>query len=211
MSPEMAEKIAQFVTANSIEHLNVMGGEFFVHPEWELIIHTLASVARTVRLVSNGDWASNPVLAKRIIVFLESHPHIYVSLSKDQWHTNRNTKHAASLLRRHKIPYNVAAKEETTEDSIVPVGRGEFHYGPYSMLGTYCSKPDRKYTFLVDEQGTIYKCAYGVWDYDTVDAYLHGGFRERFKEFSEKFYGTFVGSCGYCARGYQHLGCKKRK
>jgi len=208
MSQETVEKIAQFVQANGIERLNVMGGEFFMHPEWEELIHTLASAVQIIRLVSNGDWAGSKPTAARVITFLEAHPNIYVSLSKDQWHTNRNTKRAAALLKQHGIVCNVATEEQTTEDSIVPTGRGDLYSGMYSMFHTYCSKPDRKYEFLIDEQGTIYKCSYGIWDYDTVDVYLHGGFRKRFKEVGERFYKAFVGSCGYCVRGYRMQGCR---
>lgn len=211
MTLETAEKIAQFVAANGIERLNIMGGEFFVHPVWQEIIHTLASAVLVVRLVSNGDWAGAPITARQVIDFLRAHPNIYVSLSKDPWHTNKHVVKAAALLQHHKILHNIATKDATTEDSIVPAGRGELYYGTYSIFHTYCSKPDRKYEFLIDEQGEIYKCGYGIWDYDNIDMYLHGGFRERFKDFGQRFYNAFVGNCAMCVRGYHSSGRRPRK
>ena len=54
------------------------------------------------------------------------------------------------------------------------------------------------YTFLIDEMGQIFKCAFGVWYYADVDEYLDGGFRAKFKDYNSKFYKCFLPSCNSC-------------
>ena len=98
---------------------------------------------------------------------------------------------------------DVTRPEEDNMEGIVPAGRGDVYYGLYSSFGTYCSNPERKYTFLIDEEGAIYKCGFGVWDYANVSEYQEGGFEARFKEFNQKFYKCFVGNCAACQRSYR--------
>lgn len=68
------------------------------------------------------------------------------------------------------------------------------------MMGCYCHNPANKYSFLIDEEGYIYKCPFGVWEYANVSDYLNGGFSVRFKEFNKKFYDIFIISCASCIR-----------
>ena len=89
-----------------------------------------------------------------------------------------------------------------TEFGLIPVGRAIYSFGLYSMLGTSCSNPEDNYAFLIDEDGEIYKCGFGVWDYANVNDYLTGGFGERFKQFVKVFNKTFISSCKSCVRGY---------
>ena len=43
-------------------------------------------------------------------------------------------------------------------------------------MGCYCHNPVRKYAFLIDERGRIYKCSFGLWPYARVTDYLDGSF-----------------------------------
>ena len=186
-----------------------MGGEFFCHPQWEEVIDVLVEGILTVRLVTNSDWAGNTELSKKVTGFLQNHPHIRVGVSKDGWHTNKHVDAAVKALEIGGIPFRLPTEDEIREDTIVPIGRGEFHYGFYSMFGNYCSKPDRRYGFLIDENGEIYKCGMGAWPYANVTEYLDGGFNQRFKYFNDKFYGAHVMSCSQCRRAESHSKAKK--
>ena len=213
MTLEMAEKIHRFLENNSISSANLMGGEFFCHPRWQEILDILTCTLAKARLVTNGDWAADPTLANEVIRFLTTHQNIYVSVSFDQWHTNRHVDRACSLLKKNNIRFNIAKNGEEpilTSDGLVPVGRADLQAGFYGFMGNYCSKPDHKYSFLIDENGTIYKCAFGIWDYADVDEYLDGGFAARFKEFNTVFYQAFINNCQSCSNVYQFRGHKKR-
>jgi hypothetical protein len=118
----------------------------------------------------------------------------------DKWHTNANVEAAVKVLLKHGIACNTPTAEEVAEESIVPVGRSMFDYNMYSSFVCYCRKPDRMYSFLIDETGEIYKCGFGTWNYADVNEYADGGFRDRFKEFNTKFYEVFISSCKTCLR-----------
>jgi len=198
MSLEVAEATRDFLVAHRIKFISIMGGEVFCHPQWREILSTLLPVVDYCRIVSNGDWASRePAFA----TFLAEYPHVKVSLSRDQWHTNAHVDAAVALLKTADVLYDIGQGD--TEDSIVPVGRGELFYGVYACFNTYCSNPEKKYSFLVDEQGTIFKCGFGVWDYASVQEYREGGFFARFKKFNQTFYGCFIGNCAICERCYR--------
>lgn len=210
MAPSVAADVARFVKSNGVRRLNVMGGEFFCHPGWEEILGILAgSVGElAMRLVSNGDWAGNAKLRKRVVDFLAAHQSIYLALSKDEWHTNRHVETARKACGKAGIVCVVAPKEES-EAPPVPVGRHIF--GIDSMLGMfscYCWAQDRRYHFLIDEEGLISKCQFGLWTYDRIGLYLDGGFRERFKQFHGAFYQAFVANCHRCAM--QWMSAKER-
>jgi hypothetical protein len=198
----MAAKVAQFVKSNGIGRLNVMGGEFFCNPDWEEILATLFASVGYVRLVSNGDWAGLAKLQKQVIGFLANYANIHVALSFDKWHTNKHVETAMKACADAGIPHIRADREDDTGS--VPVGRHQFEMDTvYGMFSCWCHKPDRKYTFLVDEEGLISKCPFGMWTYDRISLYLDGGFRERFKQFHGAFYSTFVPSCHRCVSSWE--------
>ena len=201
MSVEMAEKIAKFIKANGIEYLNLMGGEFFCNPDWFEIYSHLISAAKVSRLVTNGDWAHNMKVKNQISTLVSLFgDKIYFCISKDIWHTNKNVEAAEAYLKEIGAIVRVATEEQTTKQSIVPVGRawGQYIGGIYDMMSCYCDNPEDMYSFLIDEKGQIFKCGFGVWHYSDVDKYLEGGFRERFKEFGTGFYKVFIPSCQTC-------------
>ena len=109
---------------------------------------------------------------------------------------------ALDECKKQGFKYTETTKKEDTLDSIVPAGRGGFHISFYGMMGCHCHNPARKYSFLIDEQGEIYKCMFGAWDYASVLEYQDGGFAARFKEFNQVFYGTFISSCASCQRSW---------
>jgi len=61
------------------------------------------------------------------------------------------------------------------------------------------------------DQGEIYKCGFGVWDYDNISRFTEGGFAKRFKEFNTKFYNVFISSCAVCRRSYRRVEMKEEK
>ena len=202
MSVETAKVVAEFLKAHQIFSVNLMGGEICCNPNWREILDLLLPTVEITRIVSNGDWVQvEPEFAD----YVAKHDNCYVAISKDQWHTNKNIEAAQDVLIKTGVTCKVSDLNEE-EFNLVPVGNAQFEMGLYSMFGTYCSNPEHQYSFLIDEEGKIYKCAFGVWDYADVHDYREGGFAERFKEFNMKFYDIFIGSCSRCARSYQFSG-----
>lgn len=202
MSIDMAKDIATFLKNNKVCDINVMGGEFFCNPEWYEILSILMDATLSMRLVTNGDWAANQEVTDKFLSFISLYKDkLRIAISKDKWHTNKNIDKAEEYIKETGVNYHVALPSETTDASIVPVGRSEFTYAPYySFAGCYCHKPIEQYTFLIDEKGNIFKCGFGMWCYANVEDYLNGGFNERFKEFNKKFYSVFIPSCAGCIR-----------
>lgn len=201
MSVSKAKQVSTFLETNRIPSINIMGGEFFCNPDWYEILTVLTKATKSVRLVTNGDWACSEDVKEKLSSYLTDNINkVRVALSMDMWHTNANVQSAREYLEKIGCEYKVATAEETTPNSVVPVGRGQFHPSIYSMVGCYCGNPIHKYSFLIDELGVIYKCGFGVLNYATVDDYLEGGFRKRFKEFNTKFYSIFILSCSSCIR-----------
>lgn len=201
MSMETAEAIARFFRTNQVPAAQIMGGEFFCNPQWEQIVSILAEALERVSIVSNSDWAPSEEIRAGILRLHERFPRLYFRLSDDRWHTNRHVDTAAAFLDEHGI----ACRREQEEDAeaIVPVGRGSFHASLYGMFACYCHNPEKKYTFLIDEEGSIAKCFFGTWIYANAKDYADGGFRARFKEFNLKFYGCFIGSCAACRHAWE--------
>ena len=201
MTVEKARDIAKFLKVNGIETINLMGGEFFCNPDWFDIYSELISSVKFARLVTNGDWANNLKvkiqLATLVSLFGDK---IYFCISKDKWHTNKNVEAAKEFLDGTGVIVKVATEDQTTNQSIVPVGRanGQYISGVYDMMGCYCQNPENMYSFLIDEKGNIFKCSFGVLCYAHIDEYLEGGFRKRFKEANTKFYSQFIPSCQTC-------------
>ena len=206
---DTAQKIALFLEANEITYANIMGGEFWLCENWESIIEALYKPLGLMRIVSNGDWAESPSTRETILSFAKEHPKIYFSISEDRWHTNRNIGRAKNLLEREGTVCKI--QKDDDNNSVVPVGRGEYNSGIYSMLTTYCSKPDRMYQPLIDEKGIIYKCGFGIWDYATIDEHLDGTFHKCFKEFGLKFNKIFVSNCSGCSNSYNRVLSGERK
>lgn len=202
MSLEMAENIHKFLKSNNIKQAEIMGGEFFLNPDWENIMDIIGKGLNSVRVVTAGDWAASKKLSQKIISFLINHNNFHVGLSKDKWHTNKNVKLAIKYLKENNIPHKIQTQEQGSEEALVPVGRNRFEYGFYSSFGYYCGNPTHMYSFLIDEGGKIYKCGFGVWDYADVIDYVDGGFNKKFKEFGLKFYNTFIPNCKVCEHAY---------
>lgn len=201
MSVDMAKDIATFLKNNKVCDINVMGGEFFCNTEWYEILSILINATMSMRLVTNGDWAENKEVTDKLLSFTSLYKDkLRIAISKDKWHTNKNIDKAEEYIKTTDVAYHVAFPSETTDASIVPVGRSEFAYVPYSFVGCYCDNPIEQYTFLIDEKGNIFKCGFGIWRYSNIKEYLNGGFNEKFKVFNKKFYDIFVPSCKTCIR-----------
>lgn len=203
MSPAIAADVARFAGSNGVRRMNVMGGEFFCNPDWEAVLEALFGSVDHARLVTNGDWAGPKAMRDRVVGFLSGRDNVHVALSFDKWHTNRHVAAAEKALKAAAVPFVRADMEDNTGS--VPVGRHWLEMDNiYSMFSCWCHKPDRMYTFLIDEEGLISKCPFGMWTYDRIGHYLDGGFRERFKQFHSAFYKTFVPSCHRCADQWQY-------
>jgi len=201
MSVDMAKDIAKFLKTNQVIDINVLGGEFYCNSDWFEIINVFADNVLYLRLVTNCDWAVVDAVKEKITELCKKYNNIRFSLSKDKWHTNKHVDEAAAFLDGIGAKYNIATEEETTDNSIVPVGRAELSYGyrnNYSMFSCYCLDPKNMYTFLIDENGFIYRCAFGTWKYAEVSEYLDGGFRERFKDYNQKVTKCFIPNCFKC-------------
>jgi len=202
MTIEMAQKISKFLIANDIQIITIMGGEFFCNPNWKEIVKVLCQPVNYCRLVTNGDWAKSQ--SKEVLETLSPFKNILkISISKDQWHTNQYVEKAVEACKEYGFEHNITTSEEDSTEAIIPIGRGEWHYSFFGSMSCYCSNPQHHYSFLIDEEGKIYKCSPGTWDYATIEEYLTGGFAKRFKEFNQKFYSIFIPSCKACQRVYQ--------
>lgn len=213
MTIEQSKKTAQFIRNNNIEYVNLMGGEFFCNPDWFEVMSNIVSAAQLTRIVTNGDWATNMNIKVKLSTFVSLYnKKIYFCVSKDRWHTNKNVEAAKEFLEEIGAIVRVATEEQTKTESIVPVGRAALQYigGLYDMLACYCHNPENMYTFLIDEEGIIYKCAFGIHNYATIDEYLDGGFSKRFKEYNTKFNNVFIPSCHACFQSaYMYNGSKE--
>ena len=199
MSVEMATDITIFLVSNNIMSLNLMGGEFYCNPNWFEIFDIFIGSCKSVRIVSNGDWALSDRIKCKLKILHDKHGDKFrIHISKDKWHTNAYTDLAIKFLTIIGIENKITSPDESTDNSIVPIGRSEYSYNFYSSMGCYCHNPLHKYSFLIDEEGKIYKCSLGVWNYANINDYLYGGFRSRFKEFNKKFYNIFIPSCRVC-------------
>jgi hypothetical protein len=207
MSLETAGHIQAFLKANGIQAIDIMGGEFFCHPEWAEVMTLLVQGMESVRIVTNSDWAGHPDEAQKVVAFALAHKQCRFSLSYDRWHTNTHVAGAQALLGHHHIPFNTATKEQVTDESIVPVGQADLEsVGFFAMFSCYCHNPVHKYSFLIDERGSIFKCGFGLWDYANVDEHLDGTFAARFKEFNTLFYNTYFSNCRACVRSFKSSG-----
>lgn len=208
MTIKTAEDINKFMISNNIEDANIMGGEFTENPDWYDVLSYLVKNLKSVRLVSNGDWAGKLELSNQVVEFMLKNPNVKLSISNDKWHTCKYVVEASKICEDNNIEFNIATEKETKEDSIVPVGRGELFSGLYSFFACYCQNPEHKYSFLIDETGEIYKCSFGVLNYSDIYKHLDGGFDKVFKQFNKKFYSCFITNCASCARTFQNKSVK---
>ena len=198
MSVEMSKTICKFLESNEILSLNIMGGEFFCNPNWFEILQNFQRFSKVIRLVSNGDWIKNNDVKNNILKLNKEV--IRIDISKDRWHNNKNSDMSYIFLKENGFKTKIESIEENQDNSIIPVGRAECCdiYNQYSYINTYCNNPKNMYSFLLDEEGNIYKCPFGVLKYENIINYINGGFRKRFKEFNKKFYDIFIPSCKSC-------------
>lgn len=201
MEMETADNIAKYLKNNDIYSINVMGGEFFLNPNWFYILNAFLSTGCHMRLVSNSDWYNNDDVKRGLIELKRLYNNqFYLSLSNDRWHTNVGVKKVAKFLDIENIHYIIETEEQGSSKSIVPLGRSEGDCSFYGLFACYCHNPMNQYSFLIDEEGTIYKCPFGVLSYDNISNFLDGGFAARFKEFNMKFYDIWISSCSQCIR-----------
>ena len=201
MSVATSQKIATFFRNNLVYNINLMGGEFFCNPDWFEIFSNFVREVGVARIVTNGDWAPSDTQKEKLSEFINQFKDkVWFSISKDKWHTNKNVEAAAEFLKSTGIHFNVTKPEEASDAGIVPVGRSMLGGGGfYDFMGCYCQNPENMYSFLIDEEGNIYKCGFGMFKYATVDDYVDGGFRERFKKYNTAFYKQFIPSCKTCS------------
>ena len=187
MSITTATNIAKFLKNNPVHDVNLMGGEIYCHPRYKQILEHIIPSVKIARVVSNGDWADDhPAFAD----FLAKFENVYVSLSKDRWHTNKHVEKAVELLKAAGVTYKVETPEQDNDKNIVPAGRGELVDNFfYSTFACYCHNPEQMYNFMINETGEIFKCGFEQWNY-----------AKRFKEFHKVFHDTFIPSCAACIR-----------
>lgn len=208
MTIETSKTVGQFLKNNLIKTANLMGGEFFCNPNWfDVLSNIMKGLSSHARIVSNSDWAASKETTQKVIEFGKTF-NVYFALSVDKWHTNKYVEKAQQILDDNNIECQLGNHEEDEENSfnssIVPIGKSLFSYGFYSSFGLYCQQEEVKYGFMIDEEGTIYKCPFGIWEYSDIEEYKDGKFNERFKEFSKKFYRCFISNCKSCIRIYNH-------
>jgi hypothetical protein len=205
MSLEMAKKIRRFVDLAGIERLNVMGGEFFCNPRWyDIMVEFFESSAWLVRIVSNGDWYENSVVRDQISILADLYREkMCLDISEDRYHTNRwKESDLPGFISRLKVHQGKKIDPGEIEKAIIPIGRSWLQYSFYSSLQTYCSNPFSSYSFLIDEEGWVYKCPFGVLRFTNIQDHLEDedSFRKKFKTINQKFRKIPLLSCGECIR-----------
>ena len=193
MTIEMAEKIKTFLNDHDAVYINLMGGEFYKNRYWKEIFKILIPGLPHCRLVTNGDWAG--VYPYKYIEEFKKYPNLKVSISEDQWHTNKHVRRAREELDYADIMWSMPTPEQASEDSIVPIGRSLYQYCMYSSFFAYCTEPQRKYDFLIDEKGDIFKCPFGIWKLCNIE---DPEFKNKFKTFNKKFESVFITNCKSC-------------
>lgn len=201
MNIELAKEITKFLKTNQIFSLNVMGGEFYCNPNWYEILYEWLQIHCHIRLVSNGDWVTNTTVKNQLLNLSHTFQNqLHISISDDNYHTNQHVKDADAFLTLHNISHELGTDMQDTEETLMPLGNAEDVYNMYSFGVCYCHNPIHQYSFLIDETGDIYKCSFGVLQYDNIQNFTYGGFAKRFKEFNKKFYDIFMPSCKNCIR-----------
>lgn len=203
MTVEQAEKVAAFLRKYEISYANIMGGEFFCNPEWKEILNIILREVKVARIVTNGDWAENEEVKEELKDLMTSPlvktKCVYFCISSDKWHNGKNIDPALEWLRENEIRGNKGAMEDR---AVVPIGRGWEYSTFYSSLGCYCRHKETRYSFLIDENGDVYKCPFGLLKIFNVGD-TEGNFFERFREVNEKMINVFISSCKTC---YMALG-----
>lgn len=191
-----AEATAMFLEVNKIDRISIMGGEFFCNPGWLEIFNVILPTVKYCRLVTNGDWAKHKTFLNKIKKYNDK---IAIAISEDRWHTNKYTRQAIEQCDEYGFHWSLPSSEMNNDTALVPVGRIEGHpSGIYGMFSTYCSNPDRMYSFLIDEEGDIFKCPFGKKKITNVLNSLDGSFPRAFKNFNIKFYKRMPMSCYRC-------------
>jgi hypothetical protein len=211
MSMAAARATSAFLKAHNIVLIQIMGGEFWMHPRWRQVVSTLVEHALDVRIVTNGDWAARPRTARSVMDFMQEHAQCRLGISRDSWHTNDHVERAAELCAEHGVFCKVDDPEEDSNKlfsgAMVPIGRHRFEtYGFYGMWGAFCSNPDHRYSFLVNHEGEISKCPFGPWPLGNVSEYAEPeSFYPEFKDFGTRFNKAFVMNCAQCLRAWNSV------
>jgi len=198
MTVETAQKVALFLKNNNVKTITIMGGEFWLNPDYEEVITALVQDVIFVRFVTNGDWAEQESEVASFLSTLQNETRaIKVSISNDAWHTNKNIKDTVDFCIAYGLEHDLATG--ISEDSVVPIGRAEDgFFGFYSMFGCFCQSPVSMYSFLIVEDGGICKCPFGLARFAHVNDFVTGGFDIRFKKVYQRFYKATILSCSRC-------------
>lgn len=212
MTIQTATTIADFLRANEIRYINLMGGEVWLNPDWIAILSVFAFVAE-IRVVTNGD---SVVSCPEFFATIAKHKNMKIAISNDKWHTNANVEEARQQAEALGIRVTVGGDEEGTtldDDGLVPVGRMRFGAGNvFDMFASYCQRPQNRYSILINEEGTIFKCPFERFEFDHVADYLEPlSFNQRFKDFGTRFHAAFIPSCLQCDRIHARYLEKYRK
>jgi hypothetical protein len=201
MEIETAKKIHKFLVGNEIQSINVMGGEFWLNPNWETIIKILIKDMTTVRLVTNGDWYTSKKTCEQIKSLLQTQTQsiIYIAISIDNFHTNTNVENAKKFCIDNNLLYTLG--HGINEDGIIPVRKGYSYAGFYAGISMYCKGKCEKEGFMIDEDGKIFRCPCGIWHFDDmVEDFINGGWNSRWKQIIDAFRKTSIMSCNDCIR-----------
>ena len=196
MTVEQARKVAEFLHKYDILYANVMGGEFFCNPDWKEIMSLLLKEIKMMRIVTNGDWVTRDDVKEGIKEFVnqDKSKTIFFCVSADRWHNGKNIESAVTWLKENNIQGEAGKMEER---AVVPIGRGFLYSTFFSSLGCYCRHKDQRYSFLINENGDVYKCPFGLYRIFNVGM-TDKNFFEKFKKFNSALYDIFIPSCVTC-------------
>lgn len=217
MSLRVARQVNDFLTANKVEQLNVMGGEVWLNPEWREILQLFNAPNRKIRIVTNGDFCNSQQgreFPGHIAYLNSTHKHpnrLHIAISNDIWHKPLDVAKLRDTLDEFPdLPYvieGIDGQPTLTESGLVPIGRSVFNAGSrFYMMQTYCSNPTFRYSFLIDEAGDIFKCPFGIWRIGNVSEYQEtNSFFPTFKDVYSRHWKAFLFSCHRCVSAHERL------
>lgn len=212
MAADTAGKVAAFCGLIGVRRVNMMGGEFFLNPDWETIARHFVLAGLRVGIVTSGDFVVDKTVVTAL-VRLSGEGRVLIRVSEDSWHHNRNVDRACAALASAGVAF---VRQDSGQDTgrgmfdnpVVPLGRSEFDSGTlFSSMACWCSHPEHHVSFMIDEDGTVSRCPFGLFKVGNVadGEAARDGLIRTIKAMDK----AFIPSCRTCARIHDDIERKK--
>lgn len=161
---DILNKNINILKQQNMNYIQLMGGELYLHPEYEQIINICCNNFKLIRLVTNGEWINDDL--NFLNVLINHKDKLFTSISATMYHNNNNVNKINSVMSKNKLYYAFIPK--ISRQNIFPIGRAKkTNVGNFDHPG--CTIDNVKQTFLIDENGHFYKCMFGLWKFLEYD------------------------------------------